>query len=74
MSDFIFYFAMALAVMIILVELWASVSVFRSDSSSGTKIRWALFIWGVPLIGLIVWGVAGPRGHDNGPQSPEHSK
>lgn len=74
MPDFIIYFGMALAAIIILVELWAIISVFRSDEPVGTKTLWALFIWIIPVIGLIFWGIAGPRGHDDGPSSPEHSK
>jgi hypothetical protein len=28
----------------------------------------------LPVLGLIIWGVAGPRGVKNPPSSPEHSK
>ncbi|AVO55594.1 PLD nuclease N-terminal domain-containing protein [Ectopseudomonas mendocina] len=74
MSDFLIYSAMAVAAIIILIELWAIISVFRSDEPIATKTLWALFIWIVPLIGIIAWVIAGPRGHGKGPSSPEHSK
>ncbi|MGG2399930.1 PLD nuclease N-terminal domain-containing protein [Pseudomonas sp. SH1-B] len=75
MPDSVIYFSIIAAAVIALVQLWAIVSVFRSDKSVGTKTLWALLIWMVPIIGLIIWGVAGPRGYGGrAPSSPEHSK
>jgi len=74
MPDSAMYVAIAVAALVVLVNLWAITSVFRSDKKDGTKILWALIIWVLPLIGLAIWGVAGPRGHGRGPSSPEHSK
>lgn len=74
MPDALIYFWIAVAVIVALIHLWAVISVFRSDKSVSTKTLWALFIWMFPVIGLIAWGIAGPRGHDDGPHSLEHSK
>lgn len=74
MSDPLMYFWIAVAALIALVNVWAIISVFRSDKSVGTKTLWALGIWIFPILGLICWAIAGPRGHGDGPQSPEHSK
>lgn len=74
MSDPATYFYIAMAVLIILVNLWAVVSVFRSDKGVETKTFWALLIWIFPIIGLVIWGIAGPRGHGDEPTSPDHSK
>jgi hypothetical protein len=74
MSEATSYFAIAVAVIILLVDLWAIVSVFRSDKTVGVKAGWAIGLIIFPFIGLIVWGVAGPRGIKEGPSSPEHSK
>jgi len=74
MSEATSYFAIAVAVIILLVDLWAIVSVFRSDKTVGIKAAWALGLIIFPVLGLIVWGVAGPRGIKEGPSSPEHSK
>jgi hypothetical protein len=68
------YFSIGLAVIILLVDLWAIVSVFRSDKSVGIKAAWAIGLIVFPVLGLIVWGIAGPRGIKEGPSSPEHSK
>jgi hypothetical protein len=74
MSEATSYFAIAVAVIILLVDLWAIVSVFRSEKTVGVKAGWAIGLLVFPVIGLIVWGVAGPRGIKEGPSSPEHSK
>ncbi|WP_210644841.1 PLD nuclease N-terminal domain-containing protein [Pseudomonas sp. Tri1] len=74
MSELASYFWIAVAVLLLLVDLWAIISVFRSDKSVGTKAGWALLLIILPVLGLIIWGVAGPRGIKEGPSSPEHSK
>lgn len=76
MNEPVTYFWIALVVIILLVDLWAIVSVFRSDKSDATKIMWALVLVALPVIGLGIWGIAGPRGikRGTGPTSPEHSK
>ena len=74
MSEATSYFAIGMAVIILLVDLWAMISVFRSDKPVGIKAGWAIGLIIFPVLGLIVWGVAGPRGIKEGPTSPEHSK
>ena len=74
MSEATIYFAIAVAVIILLVDLLAIVSVFRSDKTVGIKAAWAFGLIILPVLGLIIWGVAGPRGIKEGPSSPEHSK
>lgn len=74
MPEAMSYFAIAMAVIILLVDLWAIVSVFRSYKTVGIKAAWAIGLIVFPVIGLIVWGIAGPRGVKEGPSSPEHSK
>ncbi|UDU83148.1 PLD nuclease N-terminal domain-containing protein [Pseudomonas sp. HN2-3] len=74
MSEAMSYFSIAVAVIILLVDLWAIVSVFRSEKTVGVKAGWAIALIVFPVIGLIVWGIAGPRGVKQGPTSPEHSK
>lgn len=68
------YLLIVMAGLILLLNLWAIVSVFRSDSTVGVKSFWAILISLLPLVGLIAWGVAGPRGMKPGPSSAEHSK
>lgn len=67
-------FWIALSVIILLLDLWALASVWRSSKASATKIGWTVLIFLLPLVGLAIWGVAGPRGVAIPPTSPEHSK
>lgn len=64
----------ALGAIIILLDLWAIVSVYRSDKGVEAKALWSLGIALFPLFGLVLWGIFGPRGMANPPSSPEHSK
>lgn len=68
------FFWLAAAVIILLLDLWALNSVWRSSKSSGTKLAWTVLIFLLPLVGLAIWGVAGPRGIVKPPSSPDHSK
>lgn len=68
------FFFWALAVIILLLDLWALASIWRTTKASGTKLGWTVLIVALPLIGLAIWGVAGPRGVAEPPSSPNHSK
>lgn len=74
MSQAGMWFAIGAAVILLLVDIWAINSVFRSEKSSGTKMIWAIVILALPMAGLVIWGIKGPRGIVKGPTSAEHSK
>jgi hypothetical protein len=67
-------FTLAAVVIILALDAWAIVSVMRSTKTSGTKLGWAILILVLPLVGLAIWGIAGPRGVAIPPSSSEHSK
>ena len=46
---------------ILALDLWALVSVVSSDRSTGSKVLWALLVILLPVLGFLVWLVAGPR-------------
>jgi hypothetical protein len=46
---------------ILALDLWAIVSIFRSRERAGTKGLWTLLILILPLIGFVIWFFAGPR-------------
>lgn len=66
-------FWIAAAAIIILLDLWAIVSVFRSDKGVEVKSLWAIGIALFPVLGLALWGLFGPRGITP-PSAPEQSK
>lgn len=67
-------FSTAVAIIILLVDVWAIASVWRTTRSSGAKLGWTVLILIFPVVGLVIWAIAGPRGVANPPTSDEHSK
>lgn len=52
-----------LGFIVFLLDIWAIVNVIRSDSTNNAKIGWTVLIIVLPVIGLIAWAAAGPRGN-----------
>jgi len=50
-----------LGLVILIADIWAIVKTFESSSSTGTKVFWIVLILLLPVLGLIVWLIAGPR-------------
>lgn len=46
---------------ILALDIWAILKVFASGESDGAKVLWTLLIALLPVLGLIIWAVAGPR-------------
>ena len=47
---------------LLVLNVWALVSIVTSSNSTGSKVLWCLLVIILPLIGFIVWLIAGPRG------------
>lgn len=45
----------------LVLEVWAVISIVQSRASTGGKVLWVVFILILPLLGLIVWFLAGPK-------------
>lgn len=41
--------------------IWAAVSIIGSRASNGAKVLWILLVLVFPVVGLIIWLLAGPR-------------
>ncbi|CAD5110113.1 PLDc N-terminal domain-containing protein [Zestomonas carbonaria] len=48
---------------ILALDIWAILHVVKSSSETGIKVLWILLIVLLPLLGLVLWAVAGPRGN-----------
>lgn len=46
---------------ILVADIWAIINVIGSGASTLAKVLWILLIIILPLIGLIIWLIAGPR-------------
>jgi hypothetical protein len=51
-----------IGLIILALDIWAIINVIQSGSSTGSKILWVLLILVLPVLGLIIWFFAGPRG------------
>ena len=51
-----------IGLIILALDIWAIINVIQSGASTGSKVLWVLLILILPLIGLIIWYFAGPRG------------
>lgn len=47
---------------ILIADVWAIVNVFQSGASTGGKVIWIVLILLLPVLGLLLWLIAGPRG------------
>ncbi|WP_263053775.1 PLD nuclease N-terminal domain-containing protein [Defluviicoccus vanus] len=46
---------------VLAIDIWGIVNVLRSGASTGAKALWVLLIIFLPLVGLILWFLTGPR-------------
>lgn len=51
--------------LILLLDLWALISIMGSGASTGRKVVWVLLVFLLPVIGFLIWLVAGPRAETN---------
>lgn len=49
--------------LILIADLYAIISVIQSGgTSTGKKVVWTLLILFLPVLGFIIWWLAGPKG------------
>ena len=46
---------------ILIADVWAIVKTLGSQNSAGSKALWVVLILILPVVGLIIWLVVGPR-------------
>ncbi len=51
-----------LGLIILIADIYAIYQVFTSGATTGSKVLWVLGILIFPVVGFIVWLIAGPRG------------
>ena len=51
------------ALIIFALDIWAIINVVKSSAETGMKVLWVLLIALLPVLGLIIWAIAGPRGN-----------
>lgn len=47
---------------VLALNIWAIISIFGSGATTGAKVLWTLLVLVLPVLGFIIWLIAGPRG------------
>jgi hypothetical protein len=50
-----------LGLLLLAADVWAILNIFQSSASTGSKALWIVLVLMLPLLGLIIWFIAGPR-------------
>lgn len=51
-----------IGLIILIANIWAIVKIVQSNATTGMKVLWILIILILPVLGLIIWFLAGPKG------------
>jgi Phospholipase_D-nuclease N-terminal len=50
-----------IGIIIFALDIWAIIRLFQSGASAGAKIIWLIIILVLPVVGLLIWLLAGPK-------------
>ncbi|WP_299380588.1 PLDc N-terminal domain-containing protein [uncultured Kiloniella sp.] len=50
-----------LGLILLVANIWAIVKIFQSGATTGSKVLWIVLIILLPVIGLILWFLMGPK-------------
>jgi hypothetical protein len=48
-------------VLILIGDIWAIINILKSPASNEKKLIWVIAVMLLPLLGLILWYILGPR-------------
>jgi succinate dehydrogenase/fumarate reductase cytochrome b subunit len=51
-----------LGILILIADVWAILSIAQSSAPPVHKVLWIVLVLLLPVVGLIVWYLLGPRG------------
>jgi len=47
--------------LILIADIWAIVNIAQSSASTGHKVLWIVLVVLLPVVGLLIWLLLGPR-------------
>ena len=47
--------------LILIADVWAIINIVQSTAGTGRKVLWIVLVLLLPLLGLILWFLLGPR-------------
>lgn len=48
--------------LVLIADVWAILNIFQSSADTLKKVLWIVLVLVLPLLGVIIWYFAGPRG------------
>lgn len=51
--------------LILALDVWAIIRILGSSAETGSKVLWTVLILVLPVLGLLIWALAGPRGSEH---------
>lgn len=55
-------------IILFIADVWAIASVLNSHANRRAKVIWTIVIAVLPVVGLIIWWLAGPKANYNQPR------
>lgn len=52
--------------LLLIAVIWAIINIVQSSATNLAKLLWVLLILLLPVLGIIIWFFAGPRGGGKG--------
>jgi hypothetical protein len=49
------------SILILIADIWAIINIVQSAASTERKVLWTVLVVLLPVLGLIIWLIAGPR-------------
>ena len=59
-----FGFGSVLGLLVLIGDIWAILNIFQSPVSNEKKLIWIVAVVLLPVLGLILWLLLGPRGRN----------
>lgn len=47
--------------LILIADIWAIINIVQSTTTTGKKVLWTVLVLLLPVLGLILWLLMGPR-------------
>jgi hypothetical protein len=51
-----------IGLIVLVADIYAVIKTWQSGASTGAKLLWTLLILVLPVVGVIIWFIAGPKG------------
>ncbi len=51
-----------LGFIVLVLDIWAIINIVKSGATTGSQVLWVILVLLLPVVGLIIWWLAGPKG------------